>query len=240
MSSKMQMPAELRTKGTHGVHDDFQWYISPHLWTTTGDVNCTAAITANAEGGVVALTTTATDNDQVMLATTNAVFKARANADIVYVARVQYAESNTTNAYANVAVGFSSDFTTDLLLDSGAGADVNHTGALIYKKDGGTKWICHASNGATQYETTSTTTAGGSDWVELKITCEEQGDGNVRYTFHHNDQPLRDTNGRAIAFNVAHSGSLSVKPGVFVKAGTTAAETVSVDFVAMFQNRDVL
>lgn len=236
MSAAMMMPAGLReAPHTFGFCDDFGWFISPHLWTTTGDANNTATITANAEGGVVALTTTATDNDQVMIATTNAFFKFAANCDIEYVARVQYSEAATDDA--NVAVGLSSSFTTDVLRDNGLGAPTNHSGALILKVDGGTKWLCHSSVGTTQTTTTSVKTAGGSDYVTLKIKMRDQGDGNVRVDFFADDEPLRDSNGRAISHSVAHSGALSMKAGVAAKAGDTNAETVSIDYVGCYARR---
>lgn len=234
MSKALRQPTALSEKCNAGFFDDFLWYISPHLWTTTGDTNNTATITANAVGGVLALTTVNTDNDQVMVATTNATFKFQAGANIVYEARVQYAEANTDDA--NVAIGFSSDFTTDLLLDNGGGPDTNHSGALIYKVDGGTAWLCQTSKGTTQSSTTSTTTAGGADYHTFRIEARDVDGSNVEVTFFYDDQPLRDSNNKAIKHTVAFSSALAMKPGVLVKAGGANVETVSIDYITCWQN----
>jgi len=237
MSALMRQPAALNDKGTFGFFDDLQWYISPHLWTTTGDTNTTVTITANAVGGVAALNTaTATDNDQVMMVTTNATYKFAANCDIEFVARCAQSEANTDDA--NWAVGLSSDLTTDFLLDNGAGPDTNHSGVVIFKVDGGDKLKCHTSVGATQYTTESVTTANtGTTYNEYKVKATAQGDGNVRTTFFVNDQPLRDSNGRAISHTVTHTDALSMKAGAIVKAGGSNSEVLSVDYIGAFQRR---
>lgn len=237
MSAAMRQPAGLTDKLTFGIDDDFGWFISPHLWTTFNDTNCTATITANAVGGVVALAGASnTDNDQVGISTTNAFFKFQANCDLEFVCRLAYSEANTDDA--NVCVGLSSDFTTDIILDNGASPDVNHSGALIYKLDGGTVWRCHSSKGATQTDTASVTSSNtGTTYVELKIKAREQGDGNVRVDFFVDDQPLRDSNNKAISHTVAYASALAMKAGVMVKNGGSNGETVSVDFVKCFQSR---
>lgn len=236
MSASMRQPAALDDKQTFGFFDDFDWYVTAHRWTYTGDTNTTIAITANAVGGVAALTTTATDNDQVILATTNAFFKPQANCDIEFVCRAANSEAATDDS--NWAVGLSSDLTTNFLRDDGAGVDTNHTGAVIYKLDGGTVLRCHSSNGATQTDTVSVVTSNtGTTMKEYKVKLKDQGDGNVRVDYFVDGEQLKDSNGLLISHQMAHASALAMYAGATVKAGGSNAETLSVDYIGCFQKR---
>lgn len=236
MSAKLRQTGHLNDLGAHQVFDEFNWYISPHQWTTFNDTNCTATI-ASSIGGVLALAAaSATDNDQVGTSLTTAVYKFAANTNVEFRARVAYSEA--ANTAANVCVGLASDFTTDVLTDNGGGPASSHSAALIYKVDGGTNWVVHSSVGTTQNTTTTNAAANtGTTYVELKIVCEEQGDGNMRVTYFLDDQQLKDnTSNLPIAHSVAYSGAAAMKAGAMVKNGSSNAETLNVDYVWVGSN----
>lgn len=238
MARKMRQTAAINQRDVHETFDDFHWYVTAHNYTTFADTNCTATITANSVGGVLALSAvTATDNDQVGVSSTNATYKFAANTDITFVARVAYSEANTDDA--NIAVGLASDFTTDVLTDNGGGPAADHTAMLIYKKDGGTKWRCHSSVGTTQNDTeTNYTSNTGTTYVELKILAEAQGDGNMRVTYYLDDQQLKDSaQNLPIAHTITTTSALSMKAGAVAKNGGTNAELLSVDYILAAQNR---
>lgn len=235
---RMQQPPAYHAPLTHGFTDDFDSYTDAQRWTAFGDAGSNA-VSAATEGGVLVLTSGVFDNDQRGTATTNKLWKFRANGDLEFRARINFTESNTTNNYANVGVGFSSDFGVDTLLDNGAGADANHSGALIYKKDGGTKWVCHTSVGTVQTETLSAYIAmpASGEYDELVIKCTDQGGGTTRVTFFANERQLHDANSLPIAHTVTHADAAAMAAGAIIKAGSAAAETLNVDVISSYQNR---
>ncbi len=231
MSAKFRQPASFVDRSVHQLFDDFGWFISPHYWTTFADGSCTATI-STAVGGVAALAAASnTDNDQVGISATNATYKFAANTAIEYVARVALSEANTDDA--NAAVGLSNAFTTDVMQDSGAGPSANHWGALICKKDGGTKWLAHCSAGTTQFTTETSLSANtGTTYVEFKIVAEAQGNGNVRVSYYADDVQLKDsTNNLPISHEITHTSAAAMKPGAMVKNGDSNGETLNVDYV---------
>lgn len=232
MSAKFRQPAQFQDRSVIQTFDDFLWFISPHHWTTFADSSCTATITANAVGGVLALAgASGTNNHEAGVSSTNAHYKFAANTAIEYVARIAYSEANTDDA--NVAVGLSSAFTTDMMVDDGAGPTTNHWGALIYKVDGGTKWVCQASAGTTQETTTSNLTSNtGTTYVEFKIVAEAQGDGNVRVSYYADDVQMKDSaNNLPISHTITHTSASAMKPGAVIKNGGSNSETLSVDYI---------
>ncbi len=238
MSRQQRQTAVINERDVHQVWDDFAWYISPHYWTIFNDTNCTATITANGVGGLLALNNvSAVDNDQVGISSTNATFKFAANTAMDFYARVALSEANTDDA--NWCVGFASDFTTDVLTDNGGGPASSHSAALIYKVDGGTKLKVHSSVSTTQNDTQTNFAANtGAGYVELRIHCEAQGDGNMRVTYFADDQQLKDdTQNLPIAHTITHTSAAAMKIGAMVKDGGSNAEVLNVDYLTANQNR---
>lgn len=218
------------------VIDDFHWFLSPHLWTTLTADGGTLAIDADGVGGVVQLVTGATDNDELCLATTNELFLFAADRTIYAEVRIQYTEASTDDA--NVMFGFMDAMGANALQDNGAGPAASFDGAIIYKVDGGTVWRCRTSNGTTNTDTISITTAGGASYVRLGMQAADLDGTNLEVTYFLDGNPLLDNTFRRPIKHTALLASMTEMDfGVYAKAGGSNAETINVDYVAAIQRR---
>lgn len=224
----------LKLRRTAELWDDFHWYISPHLWTSlASDSGVTAPAATDASCGILSMATGATDNNEVDIATTKAIFLMAANKPMLAEAYIQYSEANTSAA--NVAFGFADSFGANLLVDDGAGPKTSFSGALIYKVDGGTAWKCVSSKSTTQTISTSTITAGGSSYQKLRIEIRPSQSGSVaEVTFWVNDQQLLDSavsKPTPIKHNVTYTSAAQMQLGLYIKAGSANSETLLCDYI---------
>ena len=222
----------------HVLEEEFYWYTDAQLWTKlVTDAGTSVAWTAGA-GGLVLLTTGATDNNEVAIATTNAVFTPATNKPFNSVFYFQYAEAATDDA--NVAVGFSSGMNVANVIadDGGAPHTATNTACFIYKVDGGTVWKCLTQVGTAQTISTSTKTAGGTAQAYAQINILPTADSKWEVEFRVDDKPLLDsTTYRAIKHSVTLTGVVAMKAGVYVKAGGATSETLKLDKVSVAQVR---
>jgi hypothetical protein len=229
---------------THGFKDDFQWFISPHLWTDTSADSGASSAATDAAAGIVTMVTGGTDNNEAYLSTTQEIFLIAANKPIEAEVCLQYTEA-ATNA-ANVAFMLMNAIGADSIVDDGAGLKTNFSGAAIYKVDGSTVWKCMVSIGTTQTIATSTATAGGSAYQRLRIeivpvssTIAEArffiDNGNGMTPLYDAAQTARPNTPIKISFTYTNATEMSL--GVGVKAGTSASQTVLVDYIAGYQGR---
>ena len=62
--SLLDLPQSVRERRMFGFFDDFEWFISPHRWTSlAADAGTSVASSATGTGGTVFLTTGAVDNN---------------------------------------------------------------------------------------------------------------------------------------------------------------------------------
>lgn len=232
-------PTFRNISGTFEFFDDFGWYISPHYWTAlAADAGVTApAIVSGGVGGQITMATGTTDNNEVAAFSTNAHFKMADSKPIVFEARIQFTEGNTSAA--NVFAGLSSLAAANQLADDGAGpaAGTSQSTLGIYKVDGETVWRTVSQKATTQTVTKSTTTAGGSSFQLLRIECQPVDATNCEVTYYVDGVQLRDTNGNVIKDTVAYSSAAAMKAGVYLKCGSTTAETLVCDYVYAAQTR---
>lgn len=224
-------------KDTYGFFEDFDWLISPHLWTTTLTDSGSATV-ANGTCGIVPLLPSdgsVADNDETYLGTTNAPVTFADGKPAFCEFLVQFSEANTDDA--NVFVGFSSSISANILVDDGAGMATSFSGACIYKVDGGTVWKCITSNGSTQTISTSTTTAGGSSYQRLRIEVMDFNSTTAEVVFYVNNVPLKDSNGIVISHKILYSGLSACKVAMGVKNGGANQETFNVDYATWAQRR---
>lgn len=228
-------PELLQGRRTHGFFDDFHHFVSGDLFTdTSADTGAAVAMT-DAAGGVVTLTTGATDNNECYLLTTKEVLKLAANKPVVVEARVSYTEANTDDA--NVAVGLKDAVAADSILDDGGGPAASYSGAVFFKVDGALNWNIEVSIAGTQ--TTVELTAansldgkahatGAGAWEELRIEL----------------MPVSSTTAEArffidgvLVYKVADwtfTNFTEAQAFVGVKAGGANSEVVSVDYIAAY------
>lgn len=230
---------------THGFFDDFQWYVTAHLWTSlAADTNSSVAIDADGTGGILVLNTgDNTDNNEVAVRSTGEVFLPAPGKPWELEARIQFTQINT-NA-ANVAFGLMDvGGSANTLLDDGAGVPTSFYGAMIWVPDGATAWRVSTSAGtfsSTGQTTTSVTTAGGSAYQVLTIRGLPVGRANVsEVTFFVDGVQMVDSNGRPIMHELTHGAAGTADGDVFVyckDGATNNTLTVNVDYVYAAQKR---
>lgn len=250
MAKLLEIRDELLLRREHGLFDDFYWYISPHMWTSfvadSGSGVALASTTTNT-GGVLSLTPGTTDNNECAVSTTNKPFLFLNERPLLFEAAIQYAEANTSAM--NAFVGFSSVLgTANMLLDDGAGPAASFSGAGIFKVDGGTVWKFVTSLGTTQTITTSQHTAGGSAYQTLRVEVRQGSSGasgleaipwlgtgtpSGATTW----QQMLDANNKPIKHAITYTSAVNMQAGVYVKEGSTSAETMLVDYIGAYQLR---
>ncbi|HEY3966809.1 MAG TPA: hypothetical protein VGM05_19760 [Planctomycetaceae bacterium] len=236
----LDLPQRLRERRMFGFFDDFEWYISPHLWTSfaTGSGGASVAIASGAAlfGGVVVLTTGATLNNEAAIGTTTAPFVPGSKQPLLFEALLQYNEAATNKA--NLFAGFSDSVNVTGQMQAGsAGVKANFNGFGIYKVGNTNVWACVTSKGTAQTITASQTTAGGAAQQSLRVEANEIDSQNAEITFFVNSQQLLDVNNRPIKHIVNYTSFANLQAGVSVAAGAASSEVVNVDYVAAYQQR---
>lgn len=214
--------------------DHFASYTDTQTWTKTdGDAGASVAIDADGTGGLMLLTTGATDNNECYMETTNELFNFLDNRPINLQALVNFTESNTDDA--NILFGLMDAPGANSIVDDGAGPKASYSGAVIYKVDGGTVWKFETSIAGDQVTSTSTTTAGGQDEL-LEIDVLPVSSTTVECVPKVNGQQLLDaTSGDPIRHTVTIASATQMALVVGAKAGSASSEVLTLKAVAATQ-----
>lgn len=219
------------------IDDDFDWYISPHRWTSLAADTNSAVSVGDARGGILTVSTgDATDNNEAAIRSTNEVALFAADAPIFFESQIKFTDqaSNT----GNVAVGMADAAGANLLGDDGAGDAINGSGALIFKVDGETVWRCACECNGTVVETQSTTTAGGSAYQRLAIKVLAVDATYVEVSYFCDGIHLKDSNGVPIVHRLAYASATEMRlVPLYMKSGAAAAFTGTCDRVYFAQRR---
>lgn len=217
------------------------------LWLSTNDgATGTLAISSTLAGGWINVPSAGADNDYQLLSTQQPILKiaaasgAQTGTSISYQARFKLTEANTSAA--NFVFGLSSILTTGILAADGGGVPASFSGALIYKKDGGTDILAATSNGSTQTKdkVLAPFTSGSTYTVAVDFNVFDSTTCQVKFWVKDETagvlyQP--ETLGKGIGVHQVALASLAAMYPVFgVKAGSASAETLSVDYVFASQN----
>lgn len=247
---KLLNPLDMLHSAPHffGFHEDFDHFVTGDRFTdTSGDTGASAAIDADGVGGIVDLVTGATDNNEAYLLSTQELFKFQAGKPLVVQCRLKFSEANTDDA--NVAFGLMDAVGADSILDNGAGPKASYSGAVWFKVDGETRWRVESSVGASQTTDETEYTAGGGNWVTLRIEVIPSADdasAEVRFLIDTSGGqglvPATEYNARPrgtpfIAHTVTLTSTTEMMVFVGVKAGGANSETVSVDYIDAWQAR---
>lgn len=244
MAARLDRPEEVSLLvHQYGFFDDFDWYVSPHRWTSlVADSTPTVACDADGEGGIVQLYTDTTDENEVGMFTTNEVFKFAAARPIIAGARIQFTE--LTGNGANVAFGFGDALAANVLGDAGAGVNSAFTSCcFIYKTDGSTVWKLHTENGSSVATTTTTLTAGGSSYqtLEMFISSVDGSIDEVEVSFKIDGHLVHvNSNGHIVPVRhkVSYTSATQMDFGLYAKTGTSGeALTVNCDWIYAYQLR---
>lgn len=239
MASKLvQQPEGLKLgRQQFGFFEDFFEFVTGDLLTSLVADAGTSCAVSDAHGGVLAMGTAATDNNEVIIKSTKEIFKIAANRQLVAEARFQYSEANTDDA--NVAFGFMDAAGANALVDDGAGPKSSYSGAVFYKVDGGTNWNVQAADGATKTSAELTATnsltktaqaAGGSSYKTFRIEIYAISSTQVEVSFFIDGVHV-------YKITTTYANATEMQVFVYVKAGGSNAETVNVDYLSGYAIR---
>lgn len=215
-------------------------------WLATKGTGGTLAINSTLPGGWINIPSVASDNDYQLLSTVQPVLKlaaasgAQTGTSVTFEARFKLTEANTSAA--NFVLGLSSVLTTGFLANDGGGVPANFSGAVIYKKDGGSSLLAATSNGTAQTkDATLCAFASGSTYtVAIDFNIFDSTTCLVRFWVKDETagvlyQP--EQLGKGVGVHQVPFASLAAMyPIIGVKAGSASAETLNVDYVFASQN----
>lgn len=238
MANFAYLPPELaNAKHSFAIYDDFTWFVTAHQWASTvadGGSIVVAHGGAGAVGAIALTNDTAADNDEIYVASANALFTIAAGRNLYAEAKLKFTEANTDDA--NVAFGFASSVGANLLVDDGGGMRTTGTVLAIYKVDGGTKWKCESRNNATVYTNTSSTTAGGGTYQTLAVEVVELLTTTCTVVFKVDGVILRDdTTGQPIRHQLLYASADAMQVFVGQKNGSANNELTTVDYIGVVQ-----
>lgn len=232
MSKLVTLPDDFRLMGrVFGLEDDFLVDLDTTKWTTTATDSgaITVGDTVGGRASMACSDGTVADNDEIYLLSANEVFLFANDKPVVFEARIQFTEANTDDA--NVAVGLMNAVAANAIVDDGAGMKASYSGAVIYKVDGGTKWVCQNSVGTDRTTTTTTVTAGGSAFQTLRIEVRPQASGFYDVVF------IIDGVEAAKHKDCALGSPTEMNVFAGAKNGGANLETLVVDYIAAYQLR---
>jgi hypothetical protein len=209
----------------------FQGFATGGTFSSLLEDSGTAGVVDGA-GGILAMVTGGTINDEIYVYTTNNIFLLAAGKPIKGSWRLKYSEASTTTAA--VAFGFMSAVAADAIPDGGVGLKSSYSGANFFKSNGGTLWNTECSIGSTRT---------GATLLSNTIALDKTNHTAPSTTYSWFDillQPIDATNCRAdfLIDNVQVSSTLftytsaaAMMAWMGVKCGTGAAVTVNVDYM---------
>ena len=227
--------AAIQSGKTFGFADHFVDFVDGGRWTDTSGDTGAAVAKIDGAGGLVTLTTGATDNNECYLHTTSELFKVAQDKPCEFEAWLSHTEANTDDA--NVACGFMDAVGANAILDNGGGPKSSYSGAVFFKVDGGTNWNIEVSNGGTQ-TTVELTAANSLDGVA------HTAGGGSQQKFRIEIVPYNSTKAEVrffidgvLVYKVTewtYTSVTEMDAFIGVKAGDTNSEVVTVDFASFF------
>jgi hypothetical protein len=246
MPKQLKFSPEWSAKRQQYEHfEDFLWDQSDLFFIDTVTDSGTAAV-GDAVNGVMVLTPsdgTVGDNDEVYLASANELFKFAADQPFMGSCRLQFTE--TASGVYNAAFGFANAVAADLIVDNGAGLRTTGSVLAIYKVDGGTVWKAVSRvNNVAMGDSTSTTTAGGTNYQELEIEVTPIDSTRVQAVYKVGDiigptTYLTDaTTGLPIVHTITVASSTEMQIFVGAKLGAiTNNDVLNVDYIRFAASR---
>lgn len=220
-----------------GFFDDHEEFVTGDRWTSLVADSGSSVAVSDAAGGILVLTTGATDNNEVAVRTTREIFRFANNKPMLGEWRIQYAEANTDDA--NVMVGFMDAVGANAMIDDGGGPKASYSGAVFFKVDGGTRWQVESSLGSSQTTTDLTAanslsksaqTAGGSSYQTLRIEVIPVSSTEAEVSFWIDGVHV-------MKHSLTYTSATEMHAFVYAKAGAANSEVINVDYSAPFQDR---
>ena len=248
----LELMPSLALRREFGFFQDFLYYSSGGEFTSlASDAGISAPALASGTaftGGVLTqATASGTANTQLGVTTTNTPFLFLNERPLVFEICLQFTEANTNNA--GIFAGFSSILNADnQLVNTTLLPASSFSGAGIFKCQGSNVWQFVTSVGSTQSITASQHTAGGSAYQTLRIEIRQGSagasgleavpllgagtpGGATLWT------EMKDTNNKPIKQYITYTSAANMYAGYQLKNGSTAQETLLVDYLAAYELR---
>ncbi len=231
--------------------DDFTGnYVSADKWTPlVTDSSSASTLVINHKtlpNGVLSITQDATDNDEIYFQSTVMPFLIANGKPMFYEISLNAAELATDDA--NVLVGFQSAVAAaNDIQDDGAGPKATATQAVIYKVDGGTKWVCRSQIGAGVGVTTTTSRHNSAPlssglFTKLRIEVMPISSTVAEVTYSIDDgvngwMQMEDANYQKIKHQLVYTNAVACGAFFGHKTGSATADVLLVDYVYAAQKR---
>jgi hypothetical protein len=202
--------------------DDFSELNTSRFASTDDGATGTNAIAAKI-GGWMNVVTAGAANDYHAMGSQKIV-EFLAGKPVTWEIRLACTEANTNQA--NIAVGLSDLVTTGFMQDANAGPLASYHGAVFYKTGGTSVWGFETANGTTK--TTNASLGAFVSGANTTLAVQFNPNDGVTGIFTPYLNGVAGTPHR-----VALSGLTAALEFFAVKAGSTSAETVSVDYVGL-------
>jgi hypothetical protein len=226
-------PQTINPLEMHHVADEF-FHLDTVAWTSVDNGSSGTNTADDVAGGQCSIVTAATDNDYHFMVETAKTFKLIKAKPIWFTSRFVVTEASTN--HANWCLGLSSVVDSTLMADNGGGFVTSFSGAAFYKVDGGLLLKFVTSNGSTQTISDTLVTLVSGHTYRLSFHWDT-GDGTTSYVtpMVYDETTGIQTYGPKQYVAIASLAAMSVIYGI--KAGTTAAETMSLDYIRCAQKR---
>ena len=239
---------DLLLRRTVDLFDDFNVYVDTQTHTKGNTGTGTSVANSDAVNGVLTLTSGATANNEVWVATTrkNWLLQSAPTANpipagksITVEGRLNYAEASTNNA--GVFFGLSDSFAAGQLVNGTLTPAVSFSGMAIYKIKGETVWRTICSNSTTQLIHKSTQASGLATDQVLRIEARVISASLAEVVYWVDGLPLYDSAVTNQTLRIKDQFTITslnkMALGLFVKAGTTASEVVNLDYECVLSLR---
>lgn len=229
--------------------DDF-FKVNDEDWLITGDTGATVAQSSTSgfqKGGWATFTTGGTDNDEAYF-TTGSWFKCETNKKFALSCR--FAVTNAASLAANFCIGFINAAAANVLIDNGGGPIVAADKVLLYKVDQGTTMnlvTAKTTGTGTNVRTSSDVLAFTSSQIyTFDIAYEpSKGTGDIgKFLFWidggiNGGQPniVHPVTAGTATSSITAMPTAQLTPIIGIKAGTGAAQTLHLDYLALYADR---
>lgn len=156
----------------HRFHDDFNGVAidATNAWTVIKDAGATAGIVADTAGGELALTSTATTENDGASIQGNEVWLPATNRVIGLEWRIKIATAAQIDAFIGLGVNFATDPEAALIAANRIGFQIDDGSAVI---------LCKTESGGTETSNSSTISAVDATYIRLGLLIE--GTGSVKF-----------------------------------------------------------
>jgi hypothetical protein len=162
-------PTSVFNRDQVSIFDDFQWYVTAHLWTAAVAANGTVTLPATGEHKIRLFSTT--DNDAAVLATTNEMFKFTSGKSMYCEGHVHIAGPASDVTLCSAAFGWADAMAATTVADT-TGAITATDACVIYKVSGSDLWRFHTEINTAATASISTTASSVSTNQVLKIEIQ--------------------------------------------------------------------